>query len=151
MGKAQCGTCHFAPLFNGLLPPYYQISEVEVLGITSTENWDAPQADADRGRYDLFPVAFYKGAFKTPTVRNTGPTGPYMHNGALSSLEKVLDFYNKGGGAGLGMKVENQTLASKSLHLTIHEVQAIISFLHALTDEPLKERALQIQSTGSKH
>ena len=32
MGKAKCGTCHFAPLFNGLLPPVYNTTEFEVLG-----------------------------------------------------------------------------------------------------------------------
>src|SRR5436189_3096235 len=32
MGKAQCGTCHFPPLFNGVKPPYVS-SEFEVLGV----------------------------------------------------------------------------------------------------------------------
>jgi cytochrome c peroxidase len=141
MGKAQCGTCHFAPVFNGLLPPFYQISEVEVLGVTRTDNLDKPEIDQDRGRYGLYPIEFYDGAFKTPTVRNVAPTGPYMHNGAFNSLEKVMDFYNKGGGAGLGLKVENQTLGSKPLNLTEPEIKNIISFLHALTDDPAQEQA----------
>jgi len=42
-------------------------------------------------------------SFKTPGLRNIAQTAPYMHNGAFPSLEKVLAFYNKGGGAGLGL------------------------------------------------
>ncbi len=33
MGKAACGTCHFAPVFNGTTPPFYFESEAEVLGV----------------------------------------------------------------------------------------------------------------------
>ena len=34
------------------------------------------------------------GAVKTPTLRNVSHTGPYMHNGQLSSLDAVLAHYN---------------------------------------------------------
>ncbi len=33
MGKAQCGTCHFAPVFNGSTPPFFNRTEYEVLGV----------------------------------------------------------------------------------------------------------------------
>ncbi len=33
MGKANCGTCHYAPLFSGLVPPFYRESETEVIGV----------------------------------------------------------------------------------------------------------------------
>jgi len=134
MGKAQCATCHFIPLFNGLIPPNYKLTEFEILGTTCTDQFDRPRLSTDQGRYALFPFDFFKGAFKTPTVRNVANTYPYMHNGAFRSLEKVLEFYNKGGGAGLGLKVPEQTLPSTPLHLTNQEMQDIILFLHALTD-----------------
>src|SRR5262249_10568970 len=35
MGKAKCGTCHFAPLFNGATPPWLTESEPEVIGVPS--------------------------------------------------------------------------------------------------------------------
>jgi cytochrome c peroxidase len=57
-----------------------------------------------------------------------------MHQGAFQTLEKVLDFYNRGGGAGLGMNVPLQTLSSAPLGLTDIEKNEIIDFLHALTD-----------------
>ena len=138
MGKAQCATCHFIPLFNGLIPPDYKLTEFEVLGTTRTDELDKPRLSADEGRYALYPFAFYKGAFKTPTVRNTALTYPYMHNGAYHSLEKVLEFYNKGGGAGLGLKVPAQTLPDSPLHLSKEEMEDIILFLKALTDDRRK-------------
>jgi cytochrome c peroxidase len=134
MGKAQCGTCHFAPLFNGLTPPLYDRTEFEVLGTTRTDDLAKPEADTDRGRYTLFPISYYKQAFKTPTVRNTAATAPYMHNGAFKTLESVIGFYNKGGAAGLQLPIDNQTLSPLPLHLTTEEVASIVSFIHTLDD-----------------
>lgn len=135
MGKAQCGSCHFAPLFNSLVPPFYDRSELEVLGTPKTEDLTKPEADLDMGRFDLYKIRYYKQAFKTPTVRNTEKTAPYMHNGAFSSLESVIEFYNKGGANGVGLVTPDQTLASKPLNLTKPEINAIIQFINSLTDK----------------
>lgn len=135
MGKAQCGTCHFAPLFNGLIPPLYNRTEFEVLGTPANEDLDHPLPDKDRGRAAFFPVEFYEGAFKTPTVRNTATTAPYMHNGAFSSMERVIDFYDRGGGNGIGMAIPDQTLGTARLGLSEEEKKALIAFMEALTDK----------------
>ncbi|MES2691397.1 MAG: cytochrome c peroxidase, partial [Bacteroidota bacterium] len=133
-GKAQCGTCHFAPLFNGLLPPGYSITELEVLGVTSNTDFDKPMYDLDSGRYRFFPIEYNTRAFKTPTVRNVAKTAPYMHNGSFNTLEQVMDFYNKGGGAGVGLTIRHQTLSSKPLGLTQEEIRSVIAFMNSLTD-----------------
>ncbi|MBE9464214.1 cytochrome C peroxidase [Dyadobacter sp. UP-52] len=135
MGKAQCATCHFAPLFNGLIPPLYKLTEFEVLGTTKTDNLEKPENDPDDGRFTFRPIKFYKGAFKTPTVRNSAKTAPYMHNGAFQSLETLMEFYNQGGGAGMGLSVPSQTLSTVKLNLTDQEKKDIIAFLNALTDD----------------
>jgi cytochrome c peroxidase len=137
MGKAQCATCHFAPLFNGLTPPFYQFTEFENLGMPANDDLLHPQADKDAGRFEFFPIDFYKRAFKTPTVRNSAMTAPYMHNGAFADLEKVMEFYNAGGGNGLGMEDPYQTLSPAKLGLTPAEIKDVIAFLHALTDRPV--------------
>ena len=134
MGKAACGTCHFAPVFNGSIPPYFNRTEYEVLGVPQSDDFSKKIVDADSGRYVQYPVDMYRGAFKTPTVRNVAQTHPYMHNGSMKTLHTVLDFYNRGGGAGLGMQVPDQTLAANHLHLSRDEINCIISFLNALTD-----------------
>jgi cytochrome c peroxidase len=135
MGKAQCGTCHFAPVFNGLAPPLYKLTEFEVLGTPSNENLSQPLQDTDNGRIEFRNVKYYQGAFKTPGVRNIAKTGPYMHNGAFSSLDSLMEFYNRGGGAGLGFDLPYQTLSANPLNLSEQEKKDIINFLEALTDQ----------------
>jgi cytochrome c peroxidase len=134
MGKAQCGTCHFAPLFNGLTPPLYATTEFEVLGVPLTDDLARPRADSDGGRYSVFPNPYYRQAFKTPTVRNSAVTAPYMHNGSFHTLKKVIEFYNRGGGKGLGLVMPKQTLAPEPLRLSAKEIREIERFLGALTD-----------------
>ncbi|GAB3325278.1 cytochrome c peroxidase [Larkinella ripae] len=132
MGKAKCGTCHFLPLFNGTVPPVFTQTESEVIGVPVQPA--SKRIDPDWGRYGIFNLAPLKYAFKTPTVRNIGLTGPYMHNGAYRTLEEVIDFYEAGGGRGLGIPLNNQTLAADKLHLTDPEKTALIAFLKALSD-----------------
>lgn len=132
MGKGKCGTCHFTPLFNGTVPPDFRTIETEIIGVPSTPN--SKKIDPDLGKYDLRKLNLYKNAFKTPTVRNIAMTGPYMHNGVFKTLEEVIDFYNEGGGVGLGMDIPNQTLPFDKLNLTQKEKKEIISFLKKLTD-----------------
>jgi cytochrome c peroxidase len=137
LGKAQCATCHFIPLFNGLIPPYYSLTEFEILGTTADDRFadtSSLRLSKDEGRYKIYPFPFLKGAFKTPTVRDAALTAPYMHNGAFRSLEKVLEFYNNGGGAGMGLDVPDQTLSSVHLNLSKEEIKDIILFIRVLTD-----------------
>jgi cytochrome c peroxidase len=53
-------------------------------------------------------------------------------------LQKVIEFYNKGGGKGLGLPVDEQTLSARALNLSDHETQDIILFLESLTDSKLE-------------
>lgn len=134
MGKAACATCHFPPTFNGTVPPKFNETEFENLGITKNVDFKNPVLDEDPGLYHPFKVEEKRGFFKTSTVRNVSKTAPYMHNGTFASLEEVLDFYNFGGGAGMGLDVPYQTLPSDSLHLNTKEKAAIIAFIKTLTD-----------------
>jgi cytochrome c peroxidase len=135
MGKAKCGSCHFAPLFNGTQAPLFQKSEAEVLGVPAHADTANAQLDKDPGRFTLNPYPQYKYAFKTTTLRNVAKTAPYMHNGAYKTLEEVLDFYNRGGGAGIGIALDNQTLSPDPLNLSKKEIQDIIAFLKTLDDQ----------------
>lgn len=85
----------------------------------------------------------HRGLFKVPTLRNIAVTAPYMHDGRFASLEEVMDHYNH------GIKVSEtlSPLISEAdnsieegdrpvgLHLSEDEVQAVIAFLHTLTDK----------------
>lgn len=134
MGRAACGTCHFAPLFGGTLPPAYLESEPEVIGVPATRTTQGAMVDGDLGVFEISHAPLHRHAFKTPTVRNVELTAPYMHNGVFRTLEEVVDFYDRGGGNGLGMRLPNQTLAGDSLDLSDQEKRDLVDFLRALTD-----------------
>jgi cytochrome c peroxidase len=129
-GKAKCATCHYIPLFNGLVPPFFTETESEVLGIPSAPR--KKMLDDDTGRFDFTKSVIHKHAFKTPTLRHIAQTAPYMHNGVFSTLEEVIDFYDKGGGLGMGIDVGNQTLPPTALHLSRSEKKNIVAFLKTL-------------------
>jgi cytochrome c peroxidase len=135
MGKAKCATCHFFPLFNGTVPPEFIETESEVLGVPQKYVVKNAIIDPDSGKYPVFRAETHLFAFKTPGVRNSALTAPYMHNGELETLEEVLDFYNRGGGAGIGIELPNQTLPPDSLELSQNEQQKIIMFLQTLNSE----------------
>lgn len=136
MGKASCGTCHFAPTFSGLVPPLYTENESEVLGVLVAPESNA--LDPDLGRWASGTLAdeavFYKHSFKTVTVRNVALTAPYFHNGAYGTLEEVVNFYNHGGAQGKGLELPYQTLPADSLQLNESERLALEAFMVALTD-----------------
>ena len=78
-GKANCSACHSGPNFTD--------NAFHNIGVKSD----------DEGRAAISKIAGDKGAFKTPTVRDIARTGPYMHDGSLTTLEEVVEHYNKGG------------------------------------------------------
>lgn len=131
MSKAQCATCHFVPQFNGVKPPYVG-SEFEVLGVPTDTNFTS--LSPDKGRFNINAANETANAFRTGTVRNASKTAPYMHNGVFRTLEQVIDFYDLGGGNGKGLKVNNQTLSSDSLHLTKDDKTNLIAFINSLTE-----------------
>lgn len=130
MGKAKCATCHFFPLFNGTVPPAYLETESEVLGTPATA--EGKTVDPDVGKFVLTKREPHRYAFKTPTVRHVALTAPYMHNGVFRTLEEVVDFYDRGGGNGLGFNLENQTLPFDKLGLTESEKKALVTFMKIL-------------------
>ncbi|WP_245893535.1 cytochrome-c peroxidase [Polaribacter butkevichii] len=134
MGKAACATCHFPPLFNGTVPPNFTDTELELIGVPEKKDTINATISSDPGRYNLFHTKEKKGFFKTPTIRNIAKTAPYMHNGVYTTLVEVVDFYNRGGGKGIGIYEEYQTLPFDNLNLSTEEKKSLISFMKTLTD-----------------
>ncbi|TXN35835.1 cytochrome-c peroxidase [Flagellimonas hymeniacidonis] len=139
MGKALCATCHFIPLTNGTVPPFFTEHEKEVIGVPETAN--NKTLDDDLGFYWRHneELEVHRGMFKTPTIRNTELTAPYMHNGIYKSLEEVINFYNLGGGGGLGFDLPYQTLPFDNLQLSSLEEKALVAFMKTLTDTKVGE------------
>jgi cytochrome c peroxidase len=117
--KARCILCHNGPNFTD--------NQFHNLGV--------PQAGplkTDLGRYDVTGLERDKGAFKTPTLRSILETAPYMHDGVFLSLEEVIEFLDKGGGAN-----PNLSPLMKPLGLTKEEKADLLAFLEALTGAPM--------------
>jgi cytochrome c peroxidase len=134
MGKARCGVCHFLPLFYGTMPPDFVSSEPEIIGVPAQPDTQHARLDPDPGRAGFDMELTHTHAFKVPTLRNVALTAPYMHNGVFKTLDAVIDFYNRGGGTGIGAQVPGQTLPARKLRLTAVERKDLRAFLEALTD-----------------
>ena len=135
-GKAKCATCHFAPVFNGTVPPDFMETEIEHLGVPNKPVTTNAIIDEDLGRFNIYKTENRKHFFKTPSLRNVAITGPYMHNGAYNTLEEVIEFYDLGGGYGIGITdQEYQTLPTDSLNLSDQEKSDLVNFMKTLTDE----------------
>ncbi|MCX8081241.1 MAG: cytochrome-c peroxidase [Bacteroidia bacterium] len=135
-GKALCGSCHFFPLFNGLVPPFYSEHEYEVLGTPSL--WNKKMLSADSGRFHVSKNQIHLFSYKTPGIREWDKTMPYMHNGVFKTMDEVIEFYQKGGGHGFGILLPNQTLPFDSLNLTKDETEKLIAFLNTLNTKNLR-------------
>ena len=118
----RCFECHSAPTFSN--------HDFKVVGV--------PDEGEDIGRGAFGGVDF---AFKVPTLRNVILSGPYMHNGAFTTLEEVLNFYGLGAGNGVGFTGSDvDRHAAAGFDLPQQDVDDLIAFLYALTDETLPER-----------
>lgn len=120
----RCFECHSVPTFN-----------TDTFKITGVPDNEA----GDRGRGEIEAGMDY--AFKVPTLRNVALSAPYMHNGHFESLKDVIDFYANGGGAGVGFtEADVDRVVEPGFQLSEQEIDDLIAFLYALTDESLPER-----------
>jgi cytochrome c peroxidase len=148
-GKGGCIQCHNGALasdqkFYSLGVPENEVFKTEPL-YQITHRWEHYQkgvtekdyrnADKDLGLYYITKNPKDVGKFRTPSLRELKYTAPFMHNGIFYTLDEVVDFYNKGGGAA---NWPNKTPLLKPLGLTDQEKKDLVAFLEALSmDKPL--------------
>lgn len=153
-GKAGCIQCH-----NGALASdqdYYNI------GIPANKRWEEDglaqvtfrfeqyakgqteegyrKAKSDWGFYYRGKNSWDRGKFRTPSLRYTAYTAPYMHNGVFYTMEEVVDFYNRGGFDEDGRTTafpENKSKLIKPLGLTDEEKEDLVAFLEAFSGEEM--------------
>lgn len=117
--KGNCAACHVIGLFTD--------NQFHNLGVGLDEEGNL----IDLGRFKITGKESHKGAFKTPSLRNIAQTAPYMHDGSLSNLKEVVDFYVGGGNSN-----QYRSPLIKSLDfLSGQERKDLESFLEALTGE----------------
>jgi cytochrome c peroxidase len=84
----------------------------------------------DLGRFGQTKLQADRGEFKTPTLRNVALTPPYMHDGSLTTLHDVVDFYAGGGNSNPELDKD-----IKPLHLSAQDRADLVKFLEALTGD----------------
>lgn len=123
---ARCAECH--------MPPLFTTQQVAVIGAPEPEG-----RELDVGAEKTYNAPKLKGGFKVPTLRNVALTAPYMHSGAFENLRDTAEFYNKGRGHAIPYGVEMQLhWHITSPELTDYELDRLVDFMQALTDESLK-------------
>ena len=114
-GRAQCSVCHAGPNFSD--------ERFHNTGVAWLNG-----ALQDLGRFAVTGRNEDRGAFKTPTLRETTRTPPYMHDGSIPTLQEVVNFYNDGGRPNPALDAEIRPLA-----LSAAEREDLLAFLNSLT------------------
>ncbi|CAA6825244.1 MAG: Methylamine utilization protein mauG precursor [uncultured Thiotrichaceae bacterium] len=156
-GKAQCATCHA-----GQLQTDHQFHSIALpqFGPGRTRQFDFKARDRGRINESDRPEDAYR--FRTPSLRNVTATAPYGHNGAYKDLRGIVEHHLDPLGALERWTpeqlilpkfdaVENQdfliqwdkqeqqqiraSAAIQKIALAASEVDAVLAFLGALTDE----------------
>ena len=160
-GKAKCSVCHWSETTKTPagddFPALFSSFTYQNIGVP--ENVNIPGTpfphEGIGGREDIAASdreGLLVGAFRVMSLRNIELTPPYMHNGALKSLEEVVHFYNTrdvkdrecdsindpGFAIDCWPPSESSTNVITGLMgdlgLTVEEEQDIIAFLRTLTD-----------------
>ncbi len=154
-GKANCIECHNGPLLTD--QKYYN------LGVPRAEDWSESGLAQITFRYEQYAKGvteelyrkikddaglYYRtkeksdmGKFRTPPLRYTAYTAPYMHNGSFFDFDEIVEFYNEGGGSNEftdGVLAKNKTRLLKKLGLSDEEKADLSAFLESLSGEEIK-------------
>lgn len=167
VGRARCALCHAGPLFSHGefadigLPFFSQPGVVDPGrhgGITALlasphnllgRHSDAPGGpaapEATKTRHVQAQHRHF-GEFKVPSLRGVADTAPYMHDGQLPDLARVLAHYNAISPDRLHADGE-QLL--QPLHLGPHDLADLLAFLHTLS--PQRPPALTAGPAAAQH
>ncbi len=112
--QQHCNQCHTEPLFTN----------------QGFENNGLELVSKDAGRGRVTRDAKDNGKYKVPSLRNTMLTAPYMHDGRIASIEKVLAHYSDQ----IKPHPNLNPILQGGFQLSKREQKDIISFLETLTD-----------------
>jgi len=161
-GKARCSTCHSGS--------FQTDHNFHAIGMPQFGPGKSEYADKGRGIVTGVPDDMYR--FRTPTLRNVTQSGPYGHNGAYSDLEDIV-VHHLDAVKGLASYDREKALLSGDLKvmdwealddfdevmqiaeaieivdvtLDQAEIDKIMAFLGALTDEGAGKRGLGVPNS----
>jgi len=124
--KDSCASCHGGPLFSDFA--------FRNIGLEPGKNI-ANYLDSGRMHITGDTADIYK--FKTPSLRNVGLTGPYMHDGRFNTLLDVLDYFDTGIQSDTTWCTTLDPLLKRGIHLTKTQKNDVIAFLNTLSDSTI--------------
>lgn len=154
-GEAGCSGCHSGPLFTDQQP--------HNLAVPQVGPGKGDEAPLDFGRFRETGDPADKFAFRTPPLHNVTSSGPWMHNGAFSTLVATIEHHLDPAASLRGYETavhlppdlrdtfQNEPALldemlqtvdpqlSPARDLSAREIQQLIAFLEALTDPGLAE------------
>lgn len=159
--RADCHRCHDGPL---LTDDRHHAIAIPQIG----PGRDAPSEDTGRFAVTGDPDDRYR--FRTPPLRNVELTGPWMHDGAYTSLEAAVAHYANPVGGLLNYDASQLTLLMRSTvdndaarnqarvdalspilrpapRLSPQDIQDITAFLRALTDPASRDMSAEIPAS----
>ncbi len=113
IGKAACSECHNGPNFTD--------NKFHSLGLLPGKS-----EESDLGHYAVTRNPSDRHAFKTPSLRSAAQQSYFMHDGSMVGLNRVIEFYDDGGGKG------NKSELLFKLGLTHGEQEDLAAFLRSL-------------------
>lgn len=164
-GKARCSTCH-----TGAFQTDHDFHAIGVPQLGPGKNTHAAYADTGHGMVSGHVDDMYR--FRTPTLRNVTLTGPYGHNGAYADLEDIVR-HHLNAVEGLASYDRSKAVLSadvaandweamddfdevmriaeaieiSDVALDQAEIDKIMAFLGALTDEMAGKRGLGVPAS----
>jgi cytochrome c peroxidase len=162
IGKAGCIACHKGPLMTdqdfhntgvaqvGAHVAATDTGRYEDVAKVSSGTFNSAGAFSDDAAAGaarlagLAQAASQQGQFRTKNLRQIAQTGPYMHNGAIETLQDVIAFYDRGGDATGFAGAKDAKLVP--LNLTTAEQADLVELLTAMTGEPIAAELLADRS-----
>lgn len=74
-------------------------------------------------------------AFKTPSLRDTGHSAPYMHTGELNTLSEVIAMYISNSELAKQDRLRNSSTEILKIELDTTDIKYLIAFLNALNED----------------
>jgi cytochrome c peroxidase len=125
IGKANCVTCHSGEDFTA--------DRFKSIGLFNGKEF------TDAGRFKVTSDSAHIGVFKIPGLRNVAVTAPYMHNAMFKTLRQVVEYYNTPDKFVTNSVNRDLSLGS-SLNLSEGEIDDVVAFLEALTDDRFRKK-----------
>jgi len=161
-GKADCVACHAGNLLTD--------QAFANIGVPQVGPGRGAEAPRDIGRAEVTGVSTDRYTFRTPSLRNTAITGPWMHDGAYSTLEAAVRHYVDVSGSlrnydasqlpteVQGLVVDDAVAVAEILagldarlvpflDLSEAELADLVAFLEALTDPSVRQRISDVPAT----